>query len=67
MSRSLSPRQREIAVLVVLHRLTYREIADELGISYHTVLSHVEAIPRIDGETPQKAMARYCREQSQVA
>ena len=58
--RRLSPRQEQIVELVVAHRMSYTEIAVCLGISVHTVRSHVGEIGRkLGGGSPQKAMAKH--------
>lgn len=40
----LSPRQAEIVTLVGRDGLSYAEVADSLGISHHTVRSHVRRL-----------------------
>ena len=64
----LSPRMEEILELVGGRGMTYREAADELGISEHTVRSHVEEIARrLDSQLkPRNAMVRcwFMREAS---
>lgn len=51
--------------LVVAHCMSYAEVGRELGVSVHTVRSHVEDIYRrlgCDGGSPRKAMARHFRD-----
>ena len=45
MSDELTPRQREIMVLMV-KGLTNAQIADRLGISYGTVINHLGVVRR---------------------
>lgn len=56
---TLSPRQLEIVELVVGQSMVYKQVALALGISEHTVRTHVEEIGRRLGGTPRKVMARY--------
>ena len=39
-----SPRHRELVILLGRDGLSYKQAAAKLGISVHTVVSHVEAI-----------------------
>jgi DNA-binding CsgD family transcriptional regulator len=45
MTPPVSPRQREIARLIATEGLTYKETADRLGLSVHTVRSQVYGNP----------------------
>jgi DNA-binding NarL/FixJ family response regulator len=49
MTPPVSPRQREIARLIATEGLTYKETADRLGLSVHTVRNHVYGTPDRDG------------------
>jgi len=40
---ALPPKRREAFILAYLHELTYKEVADVLGISVSTVKNHVAA------------------------
>lgn len=42
-SFALTTREMQVAS-ALLRRLSYREIAEELGISYHTVNAHAKAV-----------------------
>ena len=63
---TLSPRQREIVELVGRDGLSYKGVARSLGISVHTVRTHVEGICRrteTDGRPPREHLILlYARE-----
>jgi DNA-binding CsgD family transcriptional regulator len=51
----LTPRQRELLRLAALGR-TDKEIASALGVSYHTVRTHLERLYRAHGATNRTAL-----------
>jgi DNA-directed RNA polymerase specialized sigma24 family protein len=60
-AQQISPRMREVAVLVAGKGLSYPETAQELGISVTTVKRYAEEIGKRFRKAPRKAMFEWYR------
>jgi DNA-binding CsgD family transcriptional regulator len=60
----LSPRQARVAVLLASGK-TYKEIAEELGITFHTVNTHVKAVLERTGAKTSRRLAALIHEAEQ--
>lgn len=58
----LTARERAVAKSLA-HGMSYREIADHLHISFHTVASHVKSILHKTGQPSSRRLAALIRDQ----
>lgn len=58
----ITPRRLRVLAMLADDR-TEQEIADELGLAYTTVRSHVEDLKRFTGQGSVKGIRRYWREE----
>lgn len=56
----VTPRRLQVLALIAIDR-TEQQIADELGLSYHTVRSYVEDLKRFTGQGSVREIRGYWR------